>query len=478
MTPQHPRLSDLPVNQAVARIADGYLGDAASALTRVRDPDDEAALHNFRVAIRRLRSLLRAYQPWIGRAGSRKVRRRLRELTRLTGAGRDAEVQIAWLESQRKFLDRRERKGLNRLLRQLRGRKQQVYRAMQERVRRDFKRVAKRLHERIKAADTGERTGFRNACGSLLQPLGRELERRLAALTRAGDVRAAHQARIHVKRLRYLAEPLRPEMPEARVVIKSVKRLQDCLGQLHDMHVLEAELSGLVAGPAAGKAERLHAPAANHGKSSLANERHRDERRGLVSLLARVRRHRDQLFAELEQSWLRNRSRELIAQIEDLVAVTLHSGAAAEIERKYLLKSLPPRARKLRAQEIEQGWLPGKRLRERLRRVKDSSGERFYRTIKLGTGIRRLEIEEETTPGLFRALWPQTQGCRVRKRRYRIRTGTLIWEIDRFDDRDLVMAEVELPEAGVEVEPPKWLKAYVAREVTEDPAFQNLKLAR
>jgi CYTH domain-containing protein len=37
---------------------------------------------------------------------------------------------------------------------------------------------------------------------------------------------------------------------------------------------------------------------------------------------------------------------------------------------------------------------------------------------------------------------------------------------------------VELTEAGMEVEPPKWLRPYVVREVTVDPAFLNLNLAR
>jgi CHAD domain-containing protein len=75
-----PKLSflDLEVCDAVAQVADRQLKHAAKALARLRDPRDRTALHNFRVAIRRLRSLLRAYRPWIGRAGGKKTLRRLR----------------------------------------------------------------------------------------------------------------------------------------------------------------------------------------------------------------------------------------------------------------------------------------------------------------------------------------------------------------------------------------------------------------
>jgi hypothetical protein len=127
--PPRVPLLDLPVREGVARVAREYLGDAESALGRLRNARDIEALHDFRVAVRRLRSLLRAYRRWIGRAGGKKVRRRLRDLGQATNAGRDAEVQVAWLEAQRAALARRERSGLNWLLRRLRAVKRDSYRA-------------------------------------------------------------------------------------------------------------------------------------------------------------------------------------------------------------------------------------------------------------------------------------------------------------------------------------------------------------
>ena len=81
-----------------------------------------------------------------------------------------------------------------------------------------------------------------------------------------------------------------------------------------------------------------------------------------------------------------------------------------EIERKYLLHALPPSVRGARALEIDQGYMPGTRINERIRRSREGSGVKYFRTIKAGQGIERLEIEEETTEAFFSAVWPLTRG--------------------------------------------------------------------
>ena len=58
------------------------------------------ALHDFRVAVRRLRSWIRAFEPSLRDAVSRKQRRRLSEIADATGATRDATVHLAWLREE------------------------------------------------------------------------------------------------------------------------------------------------------------------------------------------------------------------------------------------------------------------------------------------------------------------------------------------------------------------------------------------
>ena len=148
-----------------------------------------------------------------------------------------------------------------------------------------------------------------------------------------------------------------------------------------------------------------------------------------------------------------------------------------EIERKYLLSALPPRVREVTPAEIDQGWLPGVQLRERLRRMRGAGGERFYRTVKVGRGVSRIELDEETTSELWHALWPHTVARRIAKRRYPVPDGALTWEIDEFVDRNLVLAEIELPHPDATPPLPDWLAPYVVREVTDEPGFTNFELA-
>jgi CYTH domain-containing protein len=98
--------------------------------------------------------------------------------------------------------------------------------------------------------------------------------------------------------------------------------------------------------------------------------------------------------------------------------------------------------------------------------------------VKTGTGLVRVEIEEETTREVFEAMWPLTEGKRVHKQRHRVTDGDLAWEIDHFVDRDLTLAEVELPSADVQPVPPDWLQPYVVRDVTDEAAYVNYNLAQ
>ena len=150
-----------------------------------------------------------------------------------------------------------------------------------------------------------------------------------------------------------------------------------------------------------------------------------------------------------------------------------------EIERKYLLRSVPRGVASHPCIEIDQGYIPGKRVRERVRRIRDGSSVRYVRTVKLGSGLQRFEFEDDTTEAFFSAVWPLTEGRRVRKRRYRVPSDGAVWEVDEFLDRDdLVLAEIELTSVGQVVEMPPEIAAVLVRDVTDDPSFTNFELAR
>jgi adenylate cyclase len=150
-----------------------------------------------------------------------------------------------------------------------------------------------------------------------------------------------------------------------------------------------------------------------------------------------------------------------------------------EIERKYLLRALPERVRQEKSAEVDQGYLPGTRINERVRRMRSAGGSRFFRTIKMGSGLDRFELEEETSETFFATVWPLTRGARVFKRRYFVPEGDVVWEIDEFLDRPgLWLAEVELESTDQHVKIPEWLQPAVEREVTDEKEYTNRALAR
>jgi CYTH domain-containing protein len=187
---------------------------------------------------------------------------------------------------------------------------------------------------------------------------------------------------------------------------------------------------------------------------------------------------RERLFAALDREWRAGGLDALARVVEELVAaLEARAGGRIENERKFLLSAVPPRAQEVAAVHIAQGWLPGERVRERIRRVADDGGDRYWRGIKQGAGPQRLETEEEIPRAMFEALWPLTEGRRIAKTRRKVTEGRLTWEIDEFEGRNLVLAEVELPSRDVAAALPEWLQPFVVRDVTDDPAYLSQNLA-
>ena len=313
-------LLDRPTHDALAKVIRNYLRAAARGLARLEEPIDPGGLHAFRVAIRRLRSLMRIYRPWLGRVAGRKVTRRLQDLTQATNAARDADVGIHWLLSQRDLLARDERAGFNWLLRHLQVRRRRGFKSAGRKLRRDFADCARLIVKRIRDTREPELQPFRTTFLDRLEPGVTEMREQIAAIAGADDVWNIHRSRIHVKRLRYLVEPLCKECAEARALVRPLKRMQILLGELHDMQVVEEEIAQAIEKAATEKARRLHRLAVGGSVAALKRERSRDENLGLLVLASLARERRNLVFAGFERSWLTHRRFELRDEVGALRA--------------------------------------------------------------------------------------------------------------------------------------------------------------
>ena len=147
-----------------------------------------------------------------------------------------------------------------------------------------------------------------------------------------------------------------------------------------------------------------------------------------------------------------------------------------EIERKFLVKELPPGLHRFQSDPIAQGYLAnepgGRHVRLRKR------GKTASLTFKVGRGTHREEREVKLSVKQFAALWPATAGRRLRKARYYIPWKGLTIEIDiyRGANKGLIVAEVEFENVHDcrKFKPPPWF----GHEVTGVKRYSNLRLAR
>ena len=112
-------LLEEPVERAARIVALDLLATASKNRARLKNKRNTDALHDFRVGVRRLRSWLRALDPWLEGSVPRKPRRRLRRAARATNASRDADVRLIWLRSQRAELTPAERPGLSWVIKRI-----------------------------------------------------------------------------------------------------------------------------------------------------------------------------------------------------------------------------------------------------------------------------------------------------------------------------------------------------------------------
>lgn len=326
MTPP-PGLLARPPEEGARLLALSFLDQAVAARERLADPEDAEALHDFRVALRRLRSCLRAYRDWLDDSVPKKLARRLKKLAAATGPGRDTEVQIEWLRGQRSRLSLSHRAGLAWLLARLTERMDGAYDDLQKEIADDFPRLEEEMRRRLSVyrteihLDSGApRPTLGQSTAGILLRLIEELEAHLAGIGSAEDEKESHGARIIAKRVRYLLEPVAADLPGAGPLIKRFKGLQDLLGDLHDAHVLETEMSAFLETAAAERAHKLLklSLAEPPDEALLRTERRRAPESGLIALARLNRDRRDRLFEALDAEWLEGKAEAFLREVEEL----------------------------------------------------------------------------------------------------------------------------------------------------------------
>ena len=193
---------------ACRALVDAALAQMAGNVGGAIDGRDAEYLHQLRVGIRRLRTVLRVFEV-------RRLERRLRKLTRPLGAARDLDVFVARFGSG-KALQRAAHLRCREVLEST-----------------EFKALfvdAQKVHREVAEAPL---PGF---AATALDRLHRKALKRARKID-WHDEKRRHSVRIAVRRLRYACDYFSPCFGESRRYLRGLADLQDLLGELNDIAV-------------------------------------------------------------------------------------------------------------------------------------------------------------------------------------------------------------------------------------------------
>lgn len=145
-----------------------------------------------------------------------------------------------------------------------------------------------------------------------------------------------------------------------------------------------------------------------------------------------------------------------------------------EFERKYLLLKQPV----LKADvvyRVEQHYFGDDRIR---RTSTEGEPDVFYHTVKknLRPGVNS-ENEKKISRAEYYNLLEKSKSFII-KYRHCYFIGDLKWEVDVFEDINLVVAEVEYPKEDYKIKIPKFIEDVMVMEVTKFREFSNKNISK
>jgi CHAD domain-containing protein len=232
----------LDANSSAGEAARAALARAAERFVRydtlLRLHADAEAVHQARVAIRRMRSDLRTFGAVLDRAWADGLREQLRWIGDTLSAARDADVVIARLSDDGTTLPQTDRRRIDVILGPLREEREQAYRNVGAMLREPrYDDLLEAIVEAARAPVLGARAEMpaTDAARLILGPAWKSLRKAVRRRSRPPTDRELHRIRIKAKRERYAAEALAPAVgANAHALARAVEALQTVLGTQHD----------------------------------------------------------------------------------------------------------------------------------------------------------------------------------------------------------------------------------------------------
>jgi CHAD domain-containing protein len=187
----------------------------------------DEALHDFRVSLRRLRSLLRNYRGII--KPDKRLIGQLRTMQRHTNHARDLEVFITQLQQYAP--------EHTPLVSELEGQRQQAYHQLRQELPATWAELPSDLTSTLQLRQLKHHPSLGSLTVETTSRQLTKLKKQFRSLHQGWDEALLHQLRIQGKRLRYLLEPFL-ELGKVHKAIDVMKQFQDELGEYRDLQLL------------------------------------------------------------------------------------------------------------------------------------------------------------------------------------------------------------------------------------------------
>ncbi len=215
-----------------------------SAVQSTDETDETDAVHDARVATRRLRSDLRTFRPVLDESWSEPLRDELRWVGRLLGNVRDADVLRELLETRADELPPGEHAVALRLVARLRAERAEDREALLEALRSDrYSALVGALTAAVSDPHVQDGPGTRSArkvAPGLVRQPWRRLRKAVRSLPGTPTDQELHTVRKRAKSVRYAAEAAAPVIGKpARRFAKRMEDIQEILGTHQDLVVAD-----------------------------------------------------------------------------------------------------------------------------------------------------------------------------------------------------------------------------------------------
>jgi CHAD domain-containing protein len=202
---------------------------------------DTEALHDLRVALRRLRVWLSATESICSDIRTRTLERRLRRFQKVLGPARDADVALIWLNgrpSKSRAGERTRKKLMMRWARVARAARRKAAMAFRSAAWAAVKQRVEKCLDKAERNDPIPAPLLMHAGRAAIQRAMKRVKRRYRRMN-AAHPEELHALRIAVRKLRYLCEFFAPFLgAETAKTARDAKKCQDVLGDVHDCDIV------------------------------------------------------------------------------------------------------------------------------------------------------------------------------------------------------------------------------------------------